>query len=678
MLAALVSSTRSTGNIKRARQERKYRKPPRGCGRYVVHTLRNAAVVDFETFGITSRPSYPPEPVGVAISVPGRKSKYYAWAHPLGGNTCTWSEARAALGEVWDSDRDVAFHHAKFDLSVCVHKMRLPMLPWKRIHDTMLMLFLDDPRVATFSLKPSADRLLGLPPDERNAVEEWLLEHQPIPGVKLTTAKGSDWYVGAFIAYAPVSLVGPYAIGDVDRTRAIGNLLLPRLSQRRMLEAYDRERKLISIAMELEEQGVRVARDRLAKDVDLYSDVAQRLDAWLCQRLKVPSDTNLNSGPELVKALVKGKAVDTSKLGVTKTGKDQTNKEALGRAITDKQIEAALIYRAKLKTNLGTFMEPWLETANRSGGYIFTGWYSTRTDENGTKSGRFSSSRFQNMSKELEEPLFADADHPLLPKAPIALPKVYLPLVRGYVTTYEDGDVLIDRDYSQQEYRILAHFEGGALMKAYLKEPWIDLHEHSRTLINDLLHASFTRKPVKNTGFGILYGLGLEKLALKNKCTVEVADQLRKAFKQIYPGLKDIQEVLKQRERDHEPVRTWGGREYFCEEPKLITLPNGAKKLQTYGYRMLNYLIQPSAADCTKEAIVRYWEHKPTNHRVLTIPHDELLVSLPARERDVGMELLRQAMESVEFSVPMLSDGKWSPTDWATLVPYDKNGKRCV
>ena len=921
-----------------------------------MNDLKHAAIVDFETFAITGRPSYPPEPVGVAISVPGRKSKYYAWAHPLGGNTCTWAEARAALGEVWDSNRDVAFHHAKFDLSVCVHKMRLPMLPWKRLHDTMLMLFLDDPRVATFSLKPSADRLLGLPPDERDAVEEWLLEHQPIPGVKLSTSKQSEWYVGAFIAYAPVSLVGPYAIGDVDRTRAIGNLLLPRLAQRRMLEAYDRERKLISIAMELEEQGVRVAHARLAKDVDLYGDVAQRLDKWLCQRLKVPADTNLNSGPELVKALVKGKAVDTTKLGVTKTGKDQTNKEALGRAITDKQVEAALIYRAKLKTNLGTFMEPWLETANRSGGYIFTEWHSTRTDENGTKSGRFSSSRFQNMSKELEEPLFADADHPLLPKAPIALPKVYLPLIRGYVTTYEDGDVLIDRDYclaegtlvdtpngptpieqmspgtlvytynhstqkpdcskvascrctgvrptliveldngervrctathrwlrldgsevhasalrvgdrllpirrgsagpkryetlysrstfqyvythqvivrardgelrgrvhhddedqlnntpdnllnltvsehaqrhrnnvvaqwrrpkirakmvtgiaasiarsrggfrgsanpnygklkgstrvcpscdqsfyrqksnsakycsrqcyfnaqrgltdlnhrvrsitydglhvrtwdievkrdhnfalmagvfvhnSQQEYRILAHFEGGALMRAYLENPWIDLHEHSRLLINDLLHANFTRKPVKNTGFGILYGLGLEKLALKNKCTVEVADQLRKAFKQIYPGLKDIQEVLKQRERDHEPVRTWGGREYFCEEPKLVTLPNGAKKLQTYGYRMLNYLIQPSAADCTKEAIVRYWEHKPTNHRVLTIPHDELLVSVPAKERDVGMELLRQAMESVEFSVPMLSDGKWSPTDWATLKTYDKAGKK--
>ena len=644
-----------------------------------MQNLKHAAIVDFETFPIVSRPSYPPEPVGVAVLVPGHKPKYYAWAHPLGGNTCTWAEARAVLAEIWDSDRPVEFHHAKFDLSVCVHKMGLPMLPWQRIHDTMLMLFLDDPRVPTFSLKPSAERLFGLPPGERDAVEAWLLEHQPIPGVRLSPSKQSDTYVGAFIAYAPVSLVGPYAIGDVTRTRDIGLHLAPKLKARGMLEAYDRERKLIGITMELEAQGVRVARDRLAADVDLYSDVAQRLDAWLCQRLKVPADTNLNSSVELVKALVKGKAADPHKLGVTKTGKDQTNKEALGRAITDAQVGAALTYRAKLKTDLSTFMEPWLETANRSGGYIFTEWHSCRSDANGTKTGRFSSTpNHQNMPKELEEPLFADKGHPLLPKAPIKLPLLTLPLIRGYITTYEDGDILIDRDYSQQEYRILAHFEGGALMKAYLENPWIDLHEHSRLLINDLLHANFTRKPVKNTGFGILYGLGLEKLALKNKCTVDVADQLRKAFKQIYPGLKDIQQVLKQRERDHEAVKTWGGREYFCEEPKLVTLPNGAKKLQTYGYRMLNNLIQPSAADCTKEAIVRYWEHKPTNHRVLTIPHDELLVSVPARERDVGMELLRQAMESVEFDVPMLSEGKWGRADWASLETYDKAGERKV
>jgi len=127
-------------------------------------------VVDFESFPIESRPGYPPEPVGVAIMWPGRRPRYYAWAHPSGGNNCTFGEARRALAEVWDSDHEVLFHNAKFDLAVAHERMRLPILPWRRVHDTMLLLYLDDPRAATFSLKPSAERLLGEAPEER---DEW-------------------------------------------------------------------------------------------------------------------------------------------------------------------------------------------------------------------------------------------------------------------------------------------------------------------------------------------------------------------------------------------------------------------------------------------------------------------------------------------------------------------------
>jgi len=648
-----------------------------------MSSVRSAIIVDFESFPITPRPGYPPEPVGVAIDVPGRPKKYYAWAHPTGGNNCTWAQGRAALAEVWDSDREVCFHHAKFDLSVAAHKMALPPLPWRRVHDTMLLLYLSDPRVSTFSLKPSAERLLGEPPTERDEMMDWLIEHVRPSGHRLSTSRQSEWYAGAFVAYAPPSIAGRYAIGDLTRTRGLLNLVHKDVLGRGMGEAYDRERKLLPIMMELEDQGLRVDVARLRTDVALYSDVLTRVDAWLCKRLRAPSDTNWNSTEELAKYLITGKAVDTTRLARSrKTGKHLTNKEAIEAALTDPQVGAVLVYRAKLKTDLNTFMRPWLETAERSGGYIFTTWHATRSEDHGATTGRFSSTpNFQNMPKECD-PLFrheAREDHPEeqgLPRAPIALPP--LPFIRSYVITYEDGDVLIDRDYSQQEYRILAHFEGGALLKAYLDDPWIDLHEHSRRLINNLLHANYARKPVKNTGFGILYGLGLAKLARKNRCSVDDASRLRVAFRQIYPGLKTIQQVLRQYEVDHVAARTWGGREYFCEEPRLVVTDTGQKKLQTYGYRMLNNLIQPSAADCTKEALIRYWATKPAHHRILTIPHDEFLVSVPQGERDAGMECLRAAMESVEFKVPMLSEGKWGRTDWAHLEAYDKAGKQVV
>src|SRR5262249_51060853 len=148
----------------------------------VCSWVRHAADLDFETLPIEPRPRYPPLPVGVAIRVPGRKPRYYAWGHPS-GNNCTFEEARAAVGEVWQSERPILGHNvAKFDHEVARVHMGLPGLPWERLHDTLPMLFLNDPRATDYQLKPSAERLLGLPPEEQDAVLNWLVEHQPIPG----------------------------------------------------------------------------------------------------------------------------------------------------------------------------------------------------------------------------------------------------------------------------------------------------------------------------------------------------------------------------------------------------------------------------------------------------------------------------------------------------------------
>ena len=246
--------------------------------------FRKVAVVDFETFPIRTRPDYPPDSVGVALWVPGKKPCYLAWGHPGGGNTCTKADGRAALAEIWDSDLDVLFHSSKFDCCVAEERMNLAPLPWKRVHDTMPMLFLDNPRAPTFSLKPSAERLLGEPPSERDAVEDWLMEHQPVLGVRLSKSKKSENYVGAYIAYAPVELVGPYAIGDVTRTRKLACKLYPDLKRRGMVEAYDRERRLGPVVREMEERGIRVDLKALKKDVLTYHIALANLDAWLCKK----------------------------------------------------------------------------------------------------------------------------------------------------------------------------------------------------------------------------------------------------------------------------------------------------------------------------------------------------------------------------------------------------------
>lgn len=627
-------------------------------------------IVDFETFGIMRRPQYPPVPVGVSIMWPGKTPKYYAWGHPT-GNNCTWPEARQALLKAWSHEDGVCFQNGKFDVDVAEVHMGLPLLPWHRVHDTMFLLFLDDPNQKELGLKPSAARLLGMPPEEQDAVVEWLVANQPIPGIKISSAKKSDHYAGKYIAFAPADLVGFYANGDSIRTGKLFDLLYKKTVERKMLEAYNRERKLMPILLEMERQGVPVDVKRLASDCDKYQMVHDQLTEWVRKRLKCP-ELNIDSGDQLVKALISVNKVDTDLLGLTDKGKYKTDKESLDEAITDAQLTAVLKYRTQLGTCLKTFMYPWLEMAKESGGFIYTNWNQVKGAV-GTRTGRLSSTpNFQNIPKEFD-PIFrheeSDAKKArLLPLSPIKdLPG--LPQVRSYIVPLSNLHVLLDRDYSQQELRILAHFEDDILAEAYGSDQWLDVHDHIKDLVNNMLRKNFERKPIKNTVFGLIYGMGVGKLAIKSGITVSTAQEVKDAILNVFPGLKQMYKDMKALSKANQPFATWGGREYYCEPPMVI---NG--RMKAFDYKMLNGLIQGSAADCSKEALIRYYKIKSPEARVLLTVHDEFLIDCPKKIMADEMRKLTSAMESLEFSVPMLSEGKTSTENWASLKSYDKKG----
>lgn len=552
-------------------------------------------------------------------------------------------------------------HHGKFDVDVAQTHAGMPELPWDKIHDTMFMVFLDDPHASSHGLKQSAERLLGMPPEERDAVKDWLVAQG------IVTKASKNW--GAFISQAPGDLVGRYADGDVIRTEKLFKLLWPSLKKRGMLPAYDRERQLMPILLDMERQGVNVDVPRLEADVRRGRADLATIDKWVLRRLKV-KQLNIDSGAALVEALVAAGKVDVDLLGTTPTGAYKTDKAALARAITDDALYAMLAHRASLSTCVGTFMEPWLETAKASGGLIFTGWNQLKqyygTGSRGAVTGRMSSSpNFQNIPKAF--PPFWKHQEKGLPKCPIDLAP--LPLVRSYIVA-PPGYVLIDRDYSQQELRILAHFEDGDLLQAYQKNVWMDVHKTVMGTINEMLHASFSRSVIKQINFGLIYGMGVALMAQKAGCETEEARAAKQAVLSIYPGLRELIDGLKELAANNQALRTWGGRRYFCEPPKMID-----GQLREFSYKMLNVLVQGSAADCTKEAMIRYYNAKPKSHRLLLQVHDELLCAVPEKELAKGMEILREAMELPGFEVPMLSEGKVSATNWAELRPYDKEGK---
>ena len=625
--------------------------------------------IDFETLGIEDRPMYPPAPVGVSIKYPGKKSKYYSWGH-VTGNNCSWGEAKTALDKAWSSKDGVLFQNGKFDVDVAEVHMGMPELPWDKVHDTLFLLFLDDPNQTELGLKPSAQRLLGLAPEEQDAVGEWLVLNQPIPNVKISRSKSSDHYFGRYIAFAPGALVGKYAEGDTDRTEQIFDLLYPKTVERGMLSAYDRERELARALLEIERLGIRVALDRLREDVATYSEWQRRVDEWIIKTIKAPADINLNSGDQLIEAMLAAGKVNPDIMPRTPTGRFQTNKDALLIGVSDKVLLSMLKYRAGLKTCMGTFMGSWLTMAEKSGGYIYTTWNQTKSSEGagaiGTRTGRLSATWFMNIPKDFEA-LWHHED-PKKPKCPLkGMPA--LPAVRSYIIPYKDDHVLIDRDYSQQEPRILAHFDGGALMDKYIENPWIDFHDYAKAEL-EKMGKFYERKPVKNTNLGLIYGMGVGKLAEKNNMSVEEAGILKKAILLLYPGLKDMYRDMKTRAQQHLPIKTWGGREYYCEEPKMVN-----NRMMEFSYKMPNALIQGSAADCTKAAILEYWRTKKPDEYLLLNVHDQITASVPKKNIVAAMERLRVAMESVDFDVQMLSEGSWSDKSWADLIDYDKKGK---
>jgi len=627
--------------------------------------------VDFETFGIEGRPKYPPMPVGVSIKYPGKKAKYYAFGHPE-ANNCCWSEAAEALAAAWNHKDGVLFQNGKFDVDVAEVHFGLAIPSWDRIHDTLFLLFLDDPHQIELGLKPAAARLLDMPAEERDAVGEWLIANQPVPGVKISKSKSSKHYFGRYIAYAPGDVVGKYANGDVDRTEGIFNLLWKKTLDRGMIPSYDRERRLMPILLEMERQGLQMDHKRLSSDVAMYNQWRDTINAWIIKTLKADPSINLDSGEQLVNAMVDAGKADPDLMPRTPTGKFQTNKEALLLGVTDKVLLAVLKYRTQLNTCLNTFMQPWLATADASGGLIFTTWNQTKTpsgDSNvGTRTGRLSSTpNFQNIPKEFQPIFHHESPEKKLPKCPWKdLPP--LPKVRSYITPFV-GEVFIDRDYSQQEPRILAHFDGGALMEKYLENPWIDFHDYAKAEL-EKMGKFYDRKPVKNTNLGLIYGMGVGKLAAKNDMTVEESGELKKAILQLYPGLKEMYKDMKIRAKSQQPIRTWGGREYYCEEPKLVD-----GRIREFDYKLVNVLIQGSAADCTKEAIIRYHAAKHPSARIVLNVHDQVTASVPKKIYKAEMEVLRKCMESVEFDVPILSEGAISSTNWDELQDYDKKGK---
>lgn len=654
--------------------------------------------IDFETLPIEDMPNYPPAPVGVAIWEEGSTPVYAAWGHPINNGvyeldpadgvrrkkvSCSAKEwAERKLKSFWTKPNVTLLGHNsdKFDLVVAENHMDLPYPDWTRRHDTLYQLFLRNPHAHNLKLKPAAAEILDMPAEERDKVVDWLVEHQPVKSVNdkaLSAAENSPNYAGAYVAYAPGDLVAEYAIGDVVRTRKIHDKVYPELCSdenetgQNMRDAYERELKCAPIFIANEREGMRLDTRRLLEDIDKYTAERAKADQWLFKRLG--REFNVDSDRGLADVLSEAKIVKDEDWVITKSGLRSVSKDNLTKPMyQDQQVWAVLNYRNRLTTALGTFMEPWAKLAARTSGNIHSHWNQVRGTGGGTRTGRPSTynPNFLNIPKSWQE-LNAD-----LLEAGLPTDFLTLPSIRQYVLP-DKGGWVGHRDYNQQEFRILAHYENDVLMQSYLDDPFIDYHDNMKRLVLEITGMDLNRRIIKTLNFGINYGMGIGKLALRLDKPVDVAKQLLGAQKQAAPGVEKLNRDLCRLGKSGQAIRTWGGRLYYCEAPGWS---EKFKKQMSFEYKLLNYLIQGSAADCTKEALIRYNEIRKHGRLLVTV-YDEINVSAPKKAMKEELLLLREAMESVgawgskrwgadrRFDVPMLSDAKMGP-NWGDIEKF--------
>lgn len=623
--------------------------------------IRDCVTLDFETEKIQNRPSYPPKPVGLAVRYPDGESEYMSWGHPQGNNCCL-ADVRDWLQDLWREETPLLFFNAKFDLSVAYEKLGLPILPWDRIHDAQFLAFLADPHSRELDLKSLADSLLDWPPDERNEVAEWIWEHRRDlvnkHGGKITRAKHGPNSAGAWLSKCPAPIVEPYAIGDVDRTHALFEHLYPLISDYGMCDSYDRERRILPIFMENEREGMHTDLGLLETDVPKFQKSLTDADNHL-RRLLGDDNLNIDADAQLANALSEAGVVHDDDWVLTKTGQRSVAKDNLTfDMFQDPEIAHLYFYRNRMTTALSTFLNPWLEQASQRDGIISTNWNQVRGGEGGTRTGRPSTSNpnFLNIPKEFKQ------EYNMAPGNEWGLEP--LPFVRYYILP-DPGDLFLHRDFDGQEMRLFAHYEDADLLRAYQADPSLDPHGWVRDEIEDMLGQKLDRTSVKILNFQALYGGGVPAAAKSLGCSTSKAKQYKQFHDKALPGRLKLNDCIKEVIREGNPMRTWGGRCYYPEQKRLI-----GGQMRDFMYKMINYLCQGSAADVTKESIIRWYDHPKREARFLVSVYDETNISAAEDNAPEQMEILRETMESIEMDLEMKTSGKIGAR-WGELEECD-------
>jgi len=561
--------------------------------------------------------------IGVAIATENG-SWYFPIRHETGGNLDPKRVMRWVSDVCSDPRKTYVFHNAMYDVGWL--QAEGVNIAGKTV-DTMIVATLLDENRFSYSLNNIGRDYLQQKKDEKllkDAANEWGVD-----------AKAEMYKL-------PPQYVGPYAEQDAALTLRLWKLFKGLIVKEEIQDVFDLEIRVLGSIIKMRTRGVRVDCDR----ADQISKKLEQEERVLIKKIKDQSGVSV----DIWSAASVAKAFSSIGLGYPVTG-------GTGAPSFTKQFLAAheheipkLIVRAReLNKARTTFLEAIMK--HQHNGRIHADIHQLRSDEGGTITGRFSYSS------------------PNLQQIP-SRDEVIGPMIRSLFLS-EEGCQWGAFDYSSQEPRIVVHyasilkFKGASeFVTQYNKDPRSDFHQIAADIVG------VPRKQAKTINLGLFYGMGVTKLSNQLGLSLEDGKKLFARYHEEVPFVKQLSEYANDAASKRGSIRTLLGRK--CRYDKWEPVSFGLHKPLThkeafteYGpnirraftYKALNSLIQGSAADQTKKALVDL-----TDEGILPMIqiHDELALSIPDK---ITARKAKEIMENcVKLNIPSVVDAELGPS----------------
>ena len=566
------------------------------------------------------------EVVGIAVAVPGRKF-YFPIAHGSGPNmdrkrTLEWFK------DVCESDAIKIFHNAMYD--VCwIRSMGLKING--QIVDTMIAASLIDENRFRFDLNSLSWDYLGHGKNESALNEE---------------AKSRGLDPKADMWQLPAMYVGSYAEKDAELTLELWQIFKKELLHQDVESIFELETDLFPCLVDMRFLGVRV-------DVERAHKLKQQLtgqEEKLLHQIKKETGVDV----QLMAARSVAKVFDKLGLPYERTAKSQAPSFTKNFISNHEHPVVRMIAKAR-ETNKAhtTFIDTIIKHEHK--GRIHADINQIRSDQGGTVTGRFSYS------------------NPNLQQLP-ARNKDLGPMIRS-IFIPEKGHRWGSFDYSQQEPRLVVHY--AALHKFPSVNDVIDNYENDTStdfhqVVADM--AKIPRSQAKVINLGLFYGMGKAKLQAELGVSKDKAVELFDQYHAKVPFVKQLMNSASNRAQERGQIRTLLGRlcRFHLWEPNQFgmhkALPH-EDALQEHGpgirraftYKSLNKLIQGSAADMTKKAMLDLYKNGIVAHVQI---HDELCISVKdQKQADKIVEIMQDA---VTLEVPNKVDCELANT-WGEI-----------